>query len=363
MSKRNGTITSLADLTPDPQNRRKRTSRNLGMIVDSLHEVGAARSIVIDEHGTVLAGNGVLEAAAEAGIERVQVVEADGETIVAVRRSGLTEAQKRKLALFDNRAAELSEWDLAQLAEDAAAGLDFDGLFRDDELKELLAVAAAQGEAEDDDEPLSLSADDVPDALFPTDNEWQVPLLDLARQADHVDLPAVAWGSIARTKRMRGTWHFYTEDYRYSALWDDPTPIPNSGCISAVEPNFSCYEQTPRAIALYRIYHKRWIARWWQSQGIRVFVDLNVASEHYDLNLLGVPAGWRAYATRGYAERLEDTVREWEMGCERAGSEDVLFFVYGGGKAVAAECGKRGWVHVDEHMNRVKREAKEAESG
>ena len=104
-------IHSLADLTPDPKNARKHTPRNVGMIEQSLHEVGAARSIVIDENGVVLAGNATIEGAAAAGIEKVQVVDADGQTIIAVRRSGLSSEQKTKLALFDNRAAELATWD------------------------------------------------------------------------------------------------------------------------------------------------------------------------------------------------------------------------------------------------------------
>jgi ParB-like chromosome segregation protein Spo0J len=66
------------------------------MIVDALREVGAARSGVIDEEGRILAGNATWEALAEAGIERVKVVEADGEEWVVVKRSGLTEEQKRR---------------------------------------------------------------------------------------------------------------------------------------------------------------------------------------------------------------------------------------------------------------------------
>ena len=50
-------IQSIADLTPDPANRRKHNPRNIGMIVESLQKVGAARSIVIDEQGNILAGN------------------------------------------------------------------------------------------------------------------------------------------------------------------------------------------------------------------------------------------------------------------------------------------------------------------
>lgn len=115
--------TTLRDLKPDPQNRRLHTERNLGMLVDALHAVGAARSIVIDERNTVLAGNGVVDAAAEAGIERVRVVDVDGETLVAVRRRGLTDEQKRALSIYDNRVAELAAWNVNQLKLDAAADL------------------------------------------------------------------------------------------------------------------------------------------------------------------------------------------------------------------------------------------------
>lgn len=130
-------ITNIADLKPDQRNARKHTPRNIGMIVDALQEVGAARSIVIDEDGAILAGNGTVEAAAQAGIERVRVVDADGEEIIAVRRSGLTDEQKRRLALFDNRTAELATWDADELA--ALAGeIDLSSMFSDGELAAVL---------------------------------------------------------------------------------------------------------------------------------------------------------------------------------------------------------------------------------
>jgi len=132
-------VKHIGELKPDERNPRKHNARNIGMIERSLNEVGAARSIVIDEHDTILAGNGVVEAAAQAGIERVRVVEADGNELIAVRRRGLTEEQKRKLAYYDNRTAELAEWDVEQIAADLEFGLDFGAIFREEELRELLA--------------------------------------------------------------------------------------------------------------------------------------------------------------------------------------------------------------------------------
>jgi ParB-like chromosome segregation protein Spo0J len=130
-------IMHIKDLTPDPQNARRHTPRNTGMIERALNEVGAARSIVVDENGVVLAGNATIEAAAAAGIERVQVVDADGQTIVAVRRTGLTPEQKTQLALYDNRTAELAEWDTSVLAE-LGASIDLSDMWTRDELTALI---------------------------------------------------------------------------------------------------------------------------------------------------------------------------------------------------------------------------------
>ena len=128
----------LSSLTPDPHNARSHGERNLALIESALREVGAARSVVVDEDGTVLAGNATLAAAARAGLTRVRVIESDGTELVAVRRSGLTDAQKRRLALYDNRASDLADWDAATLAA-LQADTDLSGLWTDDELGELLA--------------------------------------------------------------------------------------------------------------------------------------------------------------------------------------------------------------------------------
>jgi hypothetical protein len=115
-----------------------------------LHEVGAARSIVIDENGVVLAGNATVDAAGQVGITRVRVVDADGETLIAVRRTGLTDKQKRRLALFDNRSAELSSWDAdAIMAQVGGAEALLEGLFLPQELNDLAAAVATGDNALD----------------------------------------------------------------------------------------------------------------------------------------------------------------------------------------------------------------------
>jgi hypothetical protein len=165
-------IDHIKDLKPDARNARSHNPRNIGMIVDSLHEVGAARSIVIDEHGRILAGNGTIEAAAEAGITKMQVVDADGETIVAVRRSGLTEAQKTRLALWDNRAAETADWDAGVLAAFAAEGVKLDDLFVQDELDAIIGTLDAP-EPGDGGDDFDTTPEEGPTRVQPGDL-WQL---------------------------------------------------------------------------------------------------------------------------------------------------------------------------------------------
>jgi 16S rRNA G966 N2-methylase RsmD len=114
-------VTSVKDLKSDHKNARRRTDRSASLIAESLKRFGAARSIVIDEDGRILAGNGTVEGAKKAGIDKLRIIEAEGDELIAVRRAGLTEDEKVGLALADNRSSDLSEWDnemLRQLSEE-----------------------------------------------------------------------------------------------------------------------------------------------------------------------------------------------------------------------------------------------------
>ena len=148
-------MTSITSLQSDHKNARRRTDRSSDLIKESLQRYGAARSIVIDEDNRILAGNGTIEGAKAAGIKNVRIIETDGDEIIAVKRTGLTEEQKVGLALADNRTADLSEWDqemLHQLSEEH----DLTPWFNQDDLDELLAVTnlePEQGNTDPDDVP------------------------------------------------------------------------------------------------------------------------------------------------------------------------------------------------------------------
>lgn len=175
----------------------------------------------------------------------------------------------------------------------------------------------------------------VPQALFPSDNDFDIPVLDLNFCADYFELPYVQWGSIARYREMRGTWGFYVDDVIFEPVWANPDGIFKSFCSTAIEVNFSVTVDTPGALAVWQTYRKRWLSRYWQSKGVKIIVDLNVDPKYFELNLLGVPNGWWAFSTRAYMREAKWLEAQYERARQiAAGSGKFLFIVYGGGQRV-----------------------------
>lgn len=165
------------------------------------------------------------------------------------------------------------------------------------------------------------------------------------------------WGSISR-KTLVGPdvgYHFYTDDYKMTMLKRRPWMLPASGCRVAVETNFSTWPEMGEDAARDAIAWKRRLARAWQDAGVRILVDLNVDPAFRHLSLLGVPRGWRSYATRQHQgidpRAIED---DWRQAVAHAGTEDILFAVFGGWRRVRDLCRERNWLWVAEDMHRAR---------
>jgi len=338
----------ITDYIPNAKNHNLGSERGSGMLEHSFRQYGAGRSLLVDKNGVIIAGNQSQQGALNAGIEDVIEVETDGKTLVVVKRKDL-DLEKDKAAVelgyMDNRANEVSyTLDIDQLVADIQGGADLTSMYTAVELEKLLEVS----DDFDLGEPDEIGRGDVPDALFASDNEWGVPTLDIDLQATALEMPFTRWGKTSRKGRMNGTYHFYTDDYKFDGLWSDPSPVINSKCVNAVEPNVSTNPNLPRALVLHGIYRKRWIARFWQQYGIRIFVDLNIEVDFADLALLGVPAGWKAYANRGYGGQSDHLDTAYSWACERAQTDKLLYVVYGGGKGIAEYCRSKGWLYIKE---------------
>ncbi len=299
----------LTDAVPDPDNANEHTEFGLGLLAKSVTERGIFRPIAAAGGGegapVVMAGSATQQTLVDAGLgERAIFVYTDGDIpIVHVRRDLSPDSpEAKRLAVEDNRIAQV---DLNWSAQVLKAMADnepevIDGLFTKKEIEKFIDEGQPEPDDLEDQQTVSEGSTflRVPDAIWGTDNDYGIPVLDASMQALCLEAPFTAWGTVSRKDTMKGTYHFYVEDYRFENIWKTPLDIANSACVSVIEPNFSVYDDMPRAVAIWQIYRKRWISRWLQAAGIRIFVDMNISERHEDLRLFGVPAGWKSYAAR-----------------------------------------------------------------
>lgn len=107
-------MTTIKDLKFDDKNFNKHTEFGMSLLEKSLRENGAGRSILLDKDNNIIAGNGIVEAAGQIGLEKVKIVEAKGDEIIAVKRTdiSLNSHKGREMALADNATAAVDlDWD------------------------------------------------------------------------------------------------------------------------------------------------------------------------------------------------------------------------------------------------------------
>jgi ParB-like chromosome segregation protein Spo0J len=98
----------LRKLRRNARNPRTHSKNQVHQIARSINRFGWTQPIVIDKSGLILAGHGRYEAALLLKLRKVPV------TIL----SGLTDTEKRALALADNKIAANADWDRRLLAQE-----------------------------------------------------------------------------------------------------------------------------------------------------------------------------------------------------------------------------------------------------
>lgn len=110
---------NLSELKPLQQNVRKHNENQIKELIRSVQQFGQTRAIVVDEDNNILIGNGLHAAMERAGHEECFIY----------RKAGLSETEKKKLILADNKTYSLGVDDYenieAYLSDIAATG-DFD---------------------------------------------------------------------------------------------------------------------------------------------------------------------------------------------------------------------------------------------
>lgn len=141
------------DLLLDSNNANRGTQRGQKLIQDSLREDGVGRGIVIDANNNVVAGNKTLENAVDIGIDKAIIIETTGKELVVTKRIDwdlYEDESPRRYAWRDNHSALKSiNYDPEILLAEIERGIDFDGIFEVDEIKEILGELGKEEPKED----------------------------------------------------------------------------------------------------------------------------------------------------------------------------------------------------------------------
>jgi len=133
---------SINDYTVDKNNANAGTKRGQEMIDESVEELGLARSITATRNREIPAGNKTYEAAANAGVENVIEITTTGDALVVVRREDWEDnddEDARRYAWLDNQSGAVNlRWDKDELQAALDDGFDFDGVFTDWEIDDIL---------------------------------------------------------------------------------------------------------------------------------------------------------------------------------------------------------------------------------
>ena len=344
----------IAGLPKNPRLIKGERFRKLCKSIKELPEMTEARDILVYPYNggyIVIGGNMRLHAYRHLGWKEVPC---------CILPEDMPVEKLRQMLIQDNNPFGETDWDMIANEWDGKE-LDDWGfeVWQEPEQKssERSSEEQQEEESEEDIEKADFYDMMLGDRIYDSNNDFDIPNLRADEQpVSGLVIPLSAWGADTRQKKGISTYHFYVEDYRFEAIWKDPTTVLNSGCEAVIEPNLSLFDTTPVAYGLHQIYKKRWISRYWQECGVKVWADLNVAKKFQKCNRLGVPDGYNAFATRGYSDRQEYLKEEIQIAREISGKDIPNMIVYGGGDKIKDICVQNSIIYVEQFMaNRVKK--------
>jgi ParB-like chromosome segregation protein Spo0J len=99
----------LKDLIPYENNPRK-NKKAVSAVAESIEQSGYNNPIIVDENMVILAGH----------TRRLALMKQKADEVEVLQVFGLTEEQKRKYRLLDNKVGEYASWDFVALMEEVS---------------------------------------------------------------------------------------------------------------------------------------------------------------------------------------------------------------------------------------------------
>ena len=312
---------NISELKPYDKNNKKHNTKQIKNVAESIKQYGFVQPIVIDKDNVIVIGHCRYAASKKLGLKQVPCVCVDD----------LTPEQVNALRIVDNKTNE-SVWDIDNLNFEIPnvdlSAFDFELSFAPNEEKHeenkekmqeqvenILNLGYAEFESDNEDGfPYVLPLDDLPDV-----EQW-IPF-DWAVREKHPENKGV---------------YFFRDDYRFERVWNNPKKYMNmlKKFKAVISTDFSLYYDTPLVVQKFNQYRNRWLARYWQDNGITVVPLARDSGDRSSFKWCfdGMPKNsWLCFSAMwSKGELAEETVEAFELMKKKLKPKGIL--LYGGDK-------------------------------
>ena len=275
----------ISELKPYKNNPRKNDGA-VDAVAESIKQCGYASPIIVDENLEILAGHTRYKALKQLKWKEAEVVVIEG----------MTEEQKRKYRILDNKTSEEAEWDIDLLAvelEDLDFE-DFDFGF-DDLIPDPFEEERQHQEYKENTLDMATDILNTGKATFEGVKPYDIPILLPLEELPEID-EWIGFNYILSDKRTaeekaRTGVHFYLDDYQFERVWNAPDvymeKLAQYGVVAS--PDFSPIIGFPMATQIFNHYRKHWCGAYWQANGLTVIPTITGSVTEQPFYLDGEP--------------------------------------------------------------------------
>lgn len=169
---------------------------------------------------------------------------------------------------------------------------------------------------------------------FRGEGRYEIPIL----QAGEMPPPGIDWISFnfvrGDKEPEKHAVHFFIDDYQFERLWDSPLAYLDkmSRYRAVLTPDFSTYNDFPRAQQVWNKFRNHWIGAFWQYHGINVIQsvvwtdDPEDDSWVFDGNAPGAPVAISAMGTSNSQRRRQIFERGYRAMIERLHPSAIMLY-------------------------------------
>ena len=116
---------------------------------------------------------------------------------------------------------------------------------------------------------------------FDVAGEYDIPVIEPVHFDKNIGWACFAHALNFNNERENIGVHFYTDDYRFERIWNDPVRYMRflSRFAAVMSPDYSLFTDYPKAVQIYNHWKKHILAAYWQRMGLCVIPSVSWADK------------------------------------------------------------------------------------